>query len=177
MPDWRDHYKPPQIDWDALENWWPWEENVSEVRAFYEQLLRDVPKRVIENGLDQVERHAEPGYADLAHWRRGAEILALGELEATVEGPPESMTQLWVRRSAEIYDMMAEVVVEEASDDPAAELSATWHAQNASNLLDQIEHTRSLPRPEQMSMTTIQRLVAGCVRSYLRPSPSPLMLE
>lgn len=144
MPKWQDFYKPPQIDWDALEDWWPWEENLNEVRAFYEQLLRDVPKQVIEDGLDQIERHADPKCEELGHWRRGAVILTLGELEAAVEGPPESMTELWARRHTEISELMEGVIAEEAIEDPAAELSAAWYAQNAVTLLDQIKRYTSI---------------------------------
>lgn len=139
MPNWRDYYKPPIIDWDALENWWPWEQDLIEVRAFYEQLLRDVPKQEVENGLDRMEWHADQRSAELGPWKRGAILLALGELEAAVKGRPKSMTEVWAERAAEISQRMAEVLSEEKVPGQAVELSAAWHAQTANDCLLQLD--------------------------------------
>jgi hypothetical protein len=68
-------------DWDQVEKWWRTCEDPQELQVLLNQLRRDVPRLLLENGIEEDVRHVLPDEAP-EEWRGGANILFLGELEA-----------------------------------------------------------------------------------------------
>lgn len=144
MSEWRFLFD--QRRWDEVEGLWP---NLSppDQRALFAALLEGVPKITVIDGMEKAERHARPNEAP-SEWKGAAKILALGELEAAVEGDPLIASRSWaaLRMEAETY-LRATIADSDkrpgAKHDPI-ELSQEQHCRNAVELLASIGRTTTL---------------------------------
>lgn len=130
-----------QRRWDEIEDLWP-SLPPAEQRALFIALLEGVPKIIVIDGVEQTERHVRPNEAP-SEWKGAAKILALGELEAEIEGDPPTATTSWasLRTEAETYlrDTVADCERETQGARDAGELSREQHSRTSLDLLAAIE--------------------------------------
>ncbi|WP_374308222.1 hypothetical protein [Methylocella sp.] len=129
--------------WEALEGLWR-HLPVGDQRDLLDALRRDVPKVVVEDGVERVERHALPrelGDGE-KEWQGAAKIVALGELEAAVEGDPPPANARWDDLRAEA-DALLHARIDAETPFAARprrrklkELSEEWHAEKAVGALE-----------------------------------------
>lgn len=133
-------------DWVALENWWPRCEDQKAVAEFRDRLRNDIPKIVRRNGMDAVEEPVSPEMAP-EEWKRGAEILELGELDAKVDGGPETASVEWTKTRAIIELEMKKIIQAKTRVEGDPSLSGAAHAKQALDILElfDFEVDRLLP--------------------------------
>lgn len=141
MTDWRILFA--EKDWAGIEDIWP---HLSrEEQAGLLQALQDhVPKIIVTEGMERLERHVLPKEAE-DEWKGAAQILTLGELEAAVEGEPPMAIETWAEISGVAREFLSEAAGEPGQQKPgtAGELSREEHSRKALELLDAIDTSSS----------------------------------
>ena len=144
-----------QRRWDEIDNLWP-SLPPAEQRALFIALLEGVPKVVVIEGVEQTERHVRPNEAP-SEWKGAAKILALGELEAEIEGDPPASATSWaaLRTEAETYlrETIADCERETQGARDAGELSREQHSRTSLDLLAAIDRATTLMCAEMDSDT------------------------
>ncbi len=118
-------------EWKALNGLWP-HLPVGEQRKLFDELRRVVPKIVVEDGVEHIERQVWQNETT-DEWRGATKILERGELEIAIKGErPKTAGWVSLRQEAEMV-MYAHLGVDLwFRDDPKPgdikELSAKWHA-------------------------------------------------
>ena len=138
MTDWRRHYD--ARDWQALENWWRHSDDFEELNALFSQLSRDVPKRVLRNGLDEHEEFLDAKNAPV-EWMGAAAILEFGELEAKIHRYPASDPEIWEDQEAGLTAELRALVASEEVTEGDDVLSRRAHAERALESLEQVKKT------------------------------------
>lgn len=132
--------------WDEIEGLWPGL-SPSEQRALFAALLEGVPKITVIDGMEKMERHARPKEAP-SEWKGAAKILALGELQAEIEGDPAIASTSWasLREEAETYlrETIADCVAKPKAGHARGELSQEQHCRDSLELLAAIDRTTKL---------------------------------
>jgi len=128
MTNWEELFA--RREWVALENWWPHCEDIGQVRAFRDRIRTDLPKVVRENGMERQEDYVHPQEAP-DEWKGAAYILLLGELDATVDGEPEPVPEVWRRSRNEIEQKLKLLMSSDEVTEGDPILSRKAHAQAA----------------------------------------------
>ncbi len=136
MTDWRVLYD--QRDWAEIENWWRDSDNLEELKAFREQLRRDVPKVTRENGMEKFTDFVRPSEAP-EEWRDAAAILRLGELDARIDGDPPTASEEWKRLRDAIAETLSDLIEADEVTFGDAALSRATHARLSLDQLVQID--------------------------------------
>jgi len=139
-------------DWDAVDEWWRnwFLENPDDGQALGDLLAalrKKVPVIRVENGIERYDRHIrcddEP-----SEWRRereplkgAAKILEVGELEAAVEGIPESSLRKWQAQEALVRERLQPFLEAPEVTKGAEELSRWAHTLAAFERLASIGST------------------------------------
>lgn len=103
-------------------------------------LRQAVPMINVTNGAEMLQRHIYPmevvGNPQL---RAAAEILYLGELEAMVEGEPESASLAWKKLAQQAHEYLNKAEYEGEVTDGSQELSRLTHIAAARDALAQVD--------------------------------------
>ena len=137
MSDWRAYYM--ARNWDALDTWWRHCDELTQLRAFRDQLRTDLPGKMLFNGMEQrlVDIHPRDAAPD---WKGAAEILFLGELEAKIEGEPPTEMEIWYDLRAEVSAVMQAMLGEDKEPTQGdAALSRSAHAKTCLAYFDQLD--------------------------------------
>ncbi|MFG1379705.1 hypothetical protein [Xanthobacter autotrophicus] len=144
MSEWKALFD--QRRWDEIEGLWP-ALSPYEQRALFAALLEGVPKISVIDGMEKMERHARPKEAP-SEWKGAAKILALGELQAEIEGDPAIASTSWasLREEAETYlrETIADCVAKPKAGHARGELSQEQHCRDSLELLAGIDRTTKL---------------------------------
>lgn len=141
--------------WNKIDNWWKcWSidhpDQPEALRALLEELRRIAPTTVTENGVERFERHLNSQDIDEsgkwlgpAHLQRAAEILQIGELEATLEatdeGYPLSSIATWLDYRSSIEEHLNDLIQKDEVTKGDEELSRKKHSEEAIKLLQGID--------------------------------------
>lgn len=151
MSEWRLLFN--QRRWDEIEGLWP-SLSRPEQRALFGALLQGVPKITVIDGMEKTERHALPKEAP-SEWKGAAKILALGELEAEIDGHPPIASTSWasLRTEAETYlrETIAECGQKPMAGQAPGELSQEQHCRDSLELLGAIDRATKLMSAEMDS--------------------------
>ncbi|WPZ28247.1 hypothetical protein T8A63_11305 [Sulfitobacter sp. OXR-159] len=145
MTDWRDHYK--DRDWAKVEEWFYHSEDKEEVAILRDCLRQDIPRVKRRNGVEEMEEYARPDEVT-EEWRGGAEILHLGELDAILDGEPDSALQEWQKARTSLETKLASYTEVNEVTEGALELSRRAHAEQALQMLGDIDQIGSWMRQE-----------------------------
>lgn len=130
-----------QRRWDAIENLWP-TLSLGDQRTLLAALRDGVPKVTVTDGMEQLERHVRPSEAP-PEWKGGAQILALGELEAKIEGDPALASSSWssLRGDAQTYlrETITQCEKQPKAKNAPGELSQEQHCRDSLELLGAID--------------------------------------
>lgn len=142
MSDWREIAE--QRRWADL----PWslgagaESSTGETRWLLDRIREDVPLVTVRDGMETTERHARPDEIEVSderarHLQAAAEILALGELEASVEGEPRRPAEQWASTAAEARSRLGRRDPAEMETDED-DISLRGHVARANEALDHV---------------------------------------
>ncbi|MFG1383724.1 hypothetical protein [Xanthobacter versatilis] len=130
-----------QRQWNKIEDLWPALSSADQ-RALLAALLEGVPKITVTDGMEQLERHVLPKEAP-SEWKGAAQILALGELEAEIEGDPPMASTSWpsLRGDAEAYlrETITQCEKQPKVKNAPGELSQEQHCRDSLALLEAID--------------------------------------
>lgn len=145
MTDWRVHYK--TRDWPKIEDWFYYSEDLKEIATLREWLRRDVPRIARRNGVEETEEYVLPSEAP-EEWRGAAEILHLGELDAILDEEPPSALQEWESARAIVDAELGRLIEADEVTEGDPTLSRRGHAEQAMEILDDIDQLSSWMRGE-----------------------------
>lgn len=151
MDDWRVLFEHRQ--WNEIEDLWP-HLSPAEQGALLKALQDAVPFITVTDGLESMERHCLPKEAP-AEWKGAAKILALGELEAAVEGDPPQASEAWqvIRAEAEnfLQKTLGACANKAQQNGPPGELSQEQHCRESLQLLAALDVCATWMRREMKS--------------------------
>ncbi len=137
MTDWRQLFD--KKDWAGLDDFWRHDASQAVCAEILAALRGMVPVVERTNGTERKLEHALPGEVP-ANLAGAAQILCLGELEATALGDafnPTHLTQ-WNDLFPQVQKACAELASSPEVTDGAADMSRAHHATEASELLAEI---------------------------------------
>lgn len=123
-------------------------------------------KKEIRNGLEVTMRYARPNEVSDPELRAVAEIMALGELEAAVEGEPPKATQSWADTREKAEAALREFSQSDADPEGDPELSRHACRLEALALLKQIDFETSAMQgemPTDEDREWLAEVIAGVV--------------
>jgi len=139
--NWRELYD--ARDWDGIENWWKSSDDLSELVALLAMLEHDIPRIVIENGMEV--REDPISWKDAPDdWKGAVKILSMGELASRVEGDPPTASVEWQTEADRIRALMHNFRETPEVTKGNHLLSRAAHAEIVLDLLDEIELTTKL---------------------------------
>lgn len=145
MTDWRAHYN--ARDWPWIKDWFYYSENLKEIATLREWLRRDVPRIARRNGVEETEEYVLPSVAP-EEWRGAAEILHLGELDAILDEEPPSALQEWESDRTSVETELSRFIKADEVTEGDPSLSRRGHAEQAMEILDDIDQLSSWMRGE-----------------------------
>jgi hypothetical protein len=77
-------------------------------RELLAMVRAEVPERIFQNGLEQIERHPYPDDVETPREKSAAKVLYEGELEALVNGDPSQASEHWLEMKNEAKSMLRE---------------------------------------------------------------------
>jgi hypothetical protein len=136
--------------WDEI-NWLqlPFHEQ----KDFLKALRAVLPKKSVENGMEISQRFVTPAEATV-ELRGAAVLLALGELEAAVEGDPLPAADRWEAMRDDVAGVLGELAAVPELTEGDQELSRQRHAREALSYLQRIDFSyavakRQIPGEDQ----------------------------
>lgn len=136
MRTWREMYD--SRDWDALENWQMHYADRTALIELRDCLLRDVPKIVKKNGMEEVVELVSTKEAP-EEWKGGARILEMGELQARIDVHPPSAQDIWREEQRRVEAQLSALRAQPEPTVGDTSLSRREHVDIALALLEQID--------------------------------------
>lgn len=134
-------------DWQALENWWLFTEDLEAVAAFRDRLHAEVPKITRQNGLEARVEHVTPTEAP-SEWKGAAKILHLGELDAYLDGDPEPASEAWRKEREVVEGALLRLLEAGEVTSGDSSLSRNAHAKEALELMELMDREVSWLLPK-----------------------------